>query len=624
MPIDSINRTARNIVLAQLPAFSGLAAIAGFLSDVLAPLAPLAQYAAIAFAVLAVGAFSLYGLLKSQKILSVGILCAFLGIANIGVSIFQSYFQLKDTGILGGNIEAVAALQRDLGLISEKLDKIAVTVDDIAGNTNAIAEETRKANSTLETIRDGFDVLLEQNDLIANPTTPEQYYVNAVKYMQRGNNTAALTMFEKVFSSQIQPIDAAEQYFNLLKTLNGNMGALQEVQQQIKQTNNLSLKAVYAFHSEPDAADELDALLEQNSTYSPLHYLHAQALIKNREIFRVPTTTRVRTKQELELFAQASESGEASRFFIDKGVLAKWMNNTESTLQKFSELRSVEPEGSVDISGQDGDWCLAFQFTDIDKKILAKSAGDDGADPIVLSETTEEVLRKQLETWRDGANSKVSLCVQNTLEEMRREYWFSEDGMEMMFAYIDLDNNAVTFSGRFPNSDWVSKSLPDGTLEVQHTSGIGLLRTPSSNYQIFYRPEKPISNELRNAPMQISIGYVHPSSVLPFDAFGLSAEMKVDVEANRYVTQSLSKQDIEKSLSELRSGKHPDMFARPRPSTAVLTTAIMMVLQETREASVLIQSVGSDQARYNSLGARYKFDVSQSGAKSAFSTIIEH
>lgn len=623
MPIENITRKSREVVLAQLPAFGGIAAIAGFLSDVLAPLAPISQYAGIAFILLAVGSLSLYGLLKNSRLLSAGVLCAFLGIANLGISVFQSYFQLSDTGILGGNIDAVASLQKDVGLISDKLDDIATTVEGVASNTSELVAESKKANTTLEQIREGFDVLIQSNDLIANPTSPEEYYVNAVKYMQRGNNAAATEMFLNVFTGSLQPIDAAEEYFNLLKTTKGTNAALLDFEQLIRNTENISLKSVHAANTVVGAPAKLLQLIEQTPTYAPLYYLYAQALINERELFKTPTTTRALARDSLEEFKRISERGDSARFFIDKRFLAKWVNNSDSMLKAFSELRNVSPEGSVTIAGQDGDWCFSFKFSDVERMILARAAPTMNSNFIILGEDTAEGIQQRIETWRDGSNTQLSLCYQATLDELKQELWFSDDGLEMEFAYVDLDGNRIPFFGRFPESDWDRRSNSDGSYEVRHVSGLGLLKNVDGNFQLFYTPAKPISSELRYAPILLTVRQLKPFSGYGFDAFGLTVAMTADVERNRYITRALSREEIDETRQKLLAGNYPSGWDIEQAPEQIPTVAFLTILEEAREVSLVVQGVGDERDRYLELGALYKFKISQSGARVAFSKLLQ-
>ena len=177
-------------------------AIGGLVADVLQPIAPFASYL---FFLSLLGLVSLLFLLwRGQENLLgaaafAGVACVVFGLINV----LQGTEESGEVGFVAASVPAVATLQRQLGLIDARLERIEGDTKSLRESADRIEASNARIAQSLDEMREGF----AGGDLVARPATPEAHYRNARIHELAGNYTAARAAYLEYFKSELALLD---------------------------------------------------------------------------------------------------------------------------------------------------------------------------------------------------------------------------------------------------------------------------------------------------------------------------------------------------------------------------------------------------------------------------------
>ncbi len=189
----------------QVGPLAGIAAVGGFVNDVLRPLA---NFAVVFLVISVVGVVVCLVMLywfkkdgkfdKKERMLSKAM---FFGILSAIWAVVLPFYTPTSNGYLAENIESVADLQKSLLGLEED-------VSDIKENTEQILEN-------LDNVELQIAQVDESAGVISDPKTPQQYFNNAVVSLRKGENSNAQMYFEELFTFNLAYLDPHLMYLDL-------------------------------------------------------------------------------------------------------------------------------------------------------------------------------------------------------------------------------------------------------------------------------------------------------------------------------------------------------------------------------------------------------------------------
>lgn len=249
------------------------AAIGGFVADVLQPIAPVSLYLFILSIICAIvsgmGAWLLRQKIESNMRRRSSLFCSFTTVCSIlfGASWFLFTSNCPDKGFLATRVDAIDFIQASLLGVQQSVDRIESTVSQVSTDVGAI-------KSDVKDISQGVSGLGKMGGIITNPTTPVEFYNNALIFKERGDVASqrkALEAFVKTGEQKIEPFDML---IDVLKGMEGPEGARIAYEELIKTNPNNVMLQTYLFRllEAEKAVAHLRLIIEKNSDFTPAYF----------------------------------------------------------------------------------------------------------------------------------------------------------------------------------------------------------------------------------------------------------------------------------------------------------------------------------------------------------------
>lgn len=269
-PLASIYETGAK---SALKFAAPLAAIGGFVADVLQPIAPISLYLfilSIIFALFSgIGAWLLRQKLESSIRRKSSLCCSFATVCSIlfGTTWFFFTSSCPDKGFLATRIDAIDSIQASLLGVQQSVERIESTITQVSTDVGAI-------KSDVKDISQGVSGLGKMGGIITNPTTPVEFYNNALIYKERGDVASQRKALEGFTKTGEQKIEPFEMLIDVLKGMEGPEGAKRAYEDMIRRyPDNLMLKTYLFRLLESDVArDHLQSIIDQNPDFTPAYF----------------------------------------------------------------------------------------------------------------------------------------------------------------------------------------------------------------------------------------------------------------------------------------------------------------------------------------------------------------
>ena len=310
----------------------GIAAIGGFVADVLQPLAPFAAWLAIAaglggVAVLAALAFKF---VSAERGLPALVFCAAAATVTGGLWTTQQA-AAAENGILADLIPAIARLQQSIGLIEKSVERIEAKVDEIGAKTDEIA-------GSIEAIAAGFANLGKQGGLIADPQKPEEFYHNARIHELSGDMVNARADYLGFARFGVDAIDPYLRFATLLRVQDGRAGAREVLGELARQKPARALALAHLLQFDDAARQEkLDAFLKSNADYGPGFKFLADEYSEDR-LGKRSIADKRKEGEALKAFLGFEADGRLVPSFVDQTVLADWLDDAKIRQTALGDL----------------------------------------------------------------------------------------------------------------------------------------------------------------------------------------------------------------------------------------------------------------------------------------------
>jgi tetratricopeptide (TPR) repeat protein len=376
--------------------FKPVAAVGGFVSDVVQPLAPLSTYV---FWISLVGTVALIiGVLARRaarpRLLPLLILTASFFTFSSIILILQSK-ETEAKGVLATHFPAIAELQQTLGLIRQDVAEIKQTTRRTEEAVARVEETSRRTEQTtesiarsLEAIRDGYAQASKTGGIIDIADKPEEMYHNARIYEQRGDYANARRSYNGIFAFKLDLVDPHLRYQTFLKIQEGRAGAREIYNALYAQDSRPVVDfARLLLQDAPQRTENLKSFLAANPDFAPGWYELALDYSAERK-----GTQSLGDKQAelaaLERFKALHEEGKFLRYFLDQSLAAAWLDDADKRLRALAVLKQMagRPPVTLTASRSNTDWTVVLQFPEMPREIFYRLGGDGAFLPTGMTE----------------------------------------------------------------------------------------------------------------------------------------------------------------------------------------------------------------------------------------------
>lgn len=331
---------------------AGVAAIGGFIADVLNPIAPFAGW----FALLSLAAAAAFFTIYLARVMSAELSIAYTVFALEAFAVLGGIWLLQryaatDRGVVAEVVPGVAGLQQSLGLISDTVQRVETKVDRIEAKTDQIA-------ASVQAIADGFATLNKQGGAIAAPTKPEEFYHNARFYELGGDMTNARASYLGFARFGVDSIDAYLRFATLLRVQDGRAGA-REVLGALKEQKSsraLELAHLLQFDDGP-RREKLNAFIVANPDYGPAYKFLADETSEDK-LGQQSIGDKKAEAEALAKFLSFEADGRLIPYFVDQSVLAEWLDVARKRQAALGPAATASMEPSFTVVPTSDGWIV--------------------------------------------------------------------------------------------------------------------------------------------------------------------------------------------------------------------------------------------------------------------------
>jgi hypothetical protein len=335
---------------------TSVAFIGGIASDILNSLGPFAGYVAAASLALAVLALltTLFRFVVPERGVPAVVFALITCVVTGGIYSLQKS-QDAENGIIAELVPAIGNLQKGLGLVAAKVDKIDSTVSEnlvltkqvhestaeVQMKTEEVKQQTSKIASAVEGIAAGFKTLGNQGGIIANPERPDQFYHNARIQELGGDILNARQSYLGFAKFNVDAVDAYARFATLLKVSEGRAGA-REVLSALRETNKTqSLELVWTqLLDDSQRTAAIEAFANGHVDFGPASYAVANEYSEDSLGARTLAEKRAEMAA-LSTFLAREKSGGLVRHFVDQTVLSEWITRAQTRLAALGNLAGI-------------------------------------------------------------------------------------------------------------------------------------------------------------------------------------------------------------------------------------------------------------------------------------------
>ncbi len=341
----AISQAARPIAI--------IGAVGGFIGDIIQPLGNFAVWIAALSFVGAIAALVWIIILRRRAgeevwdSLAAGLFVLFVG-SFIIFAVWSVIFAVgpKD-GYLATNIEPIRQLQVQVLGLQKDVTEIKQTTQTTA---TRVAEQSDVQAAAATAQAKGFADLqaqfatLQQGAIVANPSTPQEWYSNARLYQLKGDTANAIKAYEGYFQYNLEFVDPYIEYSDLLKATDGIVQARQKIDAMYhahQDSPTLDLTAARLLDDPAARVTRLNALAQRAPQFGPVFY--ELGMEYDRAIASSPTGDLLqkqgnayKTLLQLEKDVQGY-----TRYFIDKSLAEKNLADAQQRLDSMANARNV-------------------------------------------------------------------------------------------------------------------------------------------------------------------------------------------------------------------------------------------------------------------------------------------
>ncbi len=346
----------RKAILRAAAPVSLIGAVGGFVGDIIAPLGNFAPWIAlISLAFTIVTLFGFLALRRKQGALAwdspvAGVML----VAAASTALFGAWSVVfavgPERGYLAENIAPIATVQAQLLNLQEDVTEIKETTGETA--TQVAVSGTAQAQGFAD-LQAAFAALQAgEGTLVANPTTPQEWYSNARLYQLRGDTANAIKSYEGYITFNLEFVDPFQQYTALLKATEGIARTRQIIGDLLDaRPDSLTLELTLAqlLDAPPERLERLTALAARAPEYGPVF----DALGDEYTRAIGATATQDLLQKQSEAFNTLLKLEEAQRFtgyYLDKAAAEARLENARKLLAAYAGAQTVLSKVEIQVT----------------------------------------------------------------------------------------------------------------------------------------------------------------------------------------------------------------------------------------------------------------------------------
>ncbi|MEM8860116.1 MAG: hypothetical protein AAGD96_17430 [Chloroflexota bacterium] len=351
-----------------------IAAVGGFLGDVILPLIDLAPWVAGFSFLIFVGSVVAFFMFKAtpEKEMAESMIPAAMVLSAGSTVIFiifsVAFNAAPERGYLAENIEPLAAVQSSLlGLEAEVeeirettertedlVQEVATVQSDTADAIDEVGETLEENQATLDEIaaaqeagfaelQEAFANLQSSNVIIENPSTPQEWYSNARLHQLKGNTAEAIKAYEGYNQYQLEYVDPLQEYVNLLNATQGigrARATMSDLYNSQPDNRTLDMLSALLLDSREEQLVRLEMLANRAPDYAPVFLELGDAYTR---ILQASFTIDSREKQSA-AYNQVFELEQAQQFssyYIDKSLAQEKLADAQASLDSYASVDNL-------------------------------------------------------------------------------------------------------------------------------------------------------------------------------------------------------------------------------------------------------------------------------------------
>ena len=224
-----------------------------------------------------------------------------------------------------------------------------------------------------------FLQIMKSGGIIANAKKPEEFYANARMYEQKGDSGNARRSYAKFFTFHLDYIDPHLRYQKYLKVQEGREGA-REVYFEMKEDSK-SFVTEYAsilLFSRKTRVKKLEKFMEKHPEFGP-GYFELSKEFSEARLGEQTQKDKGNEKKYLKKFYELHEQGKVLKYFMDKDMVSKFLNNAEKRMTALKLFDESILENPVTLSAMCDDQmgCMVnAHLIDAPREVFYKCVGD--------------------------------------------------------------------------------------------------------------------------------------------------------------------------------------------------------------------------------------------------------
>jgi hypothetical protein len=321
-----------------------IAALFGFVGDVLSPLAPINGSLFLASLLLfgflgyrchvqrRLATLDFSRMLPEQAFVFNSFLLSVLGLWFA----LQATTGAQDRGILAENIPALASFQELILDLKKDIAAVAKTTEAVKDDTVAIKRDTAAISENLAELS-GKITTVGDGSMIQEPKSPADFYHNAKLQELSGRFKDAFESYRRYVEMNEEFVDPCLDYLALVQSQRGYKAAEAEFGDLARRfPDNLAIAlAAASLASGPEKRVILEDFARTHEDFGPVYWLAAREY--STEVMRAQSAIAVEHERALlEKLVSTEQSGNWSRYFIDKKLVAEQLKQAHSRLNEIT------------------------------------------------------------------------------------------------------------------------------------------------------------------------------------------------------------------------------------------------------------------------------------------------
>ncbi|HZQ10471.1 MAG TPA: hypothetical protein VFD70_28085 [Anaerolineae bacterium] len=339
-----------------------IGAVGGFIGDIIQPLGNFAVWIAALSLVGAVVALVWLIVLRRRAgeevwdTLAAGLLVLCVGSFVVFTAWSIIFAVGPERGYLATNVEPIGQLQAQLLGLQKDVTEIKQTTQVTA---TKVAEQSDVQSVAATAQAKGFADLqaqfatLQQGSIVANPTTPQEWYSNARLYQLKGDTANALKAYEGYFQYNLEFVDPYIEYSDLLKATDGIARAREKMDAYYnahKDSATLDLVSARLLDRTSERLARFNAIATRAPQFGPVFFELGQEY--DRALAAAYTSDLLQKQANAygTLLKLETDSQGYSRYFIDKSLAETNLANAQKSLDAQTAARNIVGKTDVMIT----------------------------------------------------------------------------------------------------------------------------------------------------------------------------------------------------------------------------------------------------------------------------------